>query len=46
VFQVSVAWQGGQSGGAPPAGVPCGTGSYGTEEQRRAVSITLLPASS
>ena len=44
VFQVSVAWQGSQSGGAPPAGITCGTGSYGADEaQRRAVSITVLP---
>jgi len=47
VFQISVAWQGNQTGGAPPAGITCGSGSYGTDDgQRRAVSITLLPASS
>lgn len=45
VFQVSVVWQGNQSGGAPPAGIPCGTGLYGADEaNRRAVSITVLPA--
>jgi type IV pilus assembly protein PilV len=29
VYQVSVAWQGVQAAGAPPAGITCGTGSYG-----------------
>lgn len=44
VFQVSVAWQGVESAGAPPAGITCGTGSYGTDDaNRRAVSITVLP---
>lgn len=43
VFQVAVAWQGVQTVGAPPPGVACGSGLYGTEDQRRAVSITLLP---
>ena len=46
VFQIAVAWQGNQTGGAPPAGVTCGNGSYGDDGQRRAVSITVLPASS
>jgi type IV pilus assembly protein PilV len=46
VFQVAVAWQGVQTVGAPPAGVDCGAGSYGTEAQRRAVSVTLLPVKS
>jgi type IV pilus assembly protein PilV len=47
VFQIAVAWQGNQTGGAPPASISCGSGSYGTDDgQRRAVSITLLPASS
>jgi type IV pilus assembly protein PilV len=47
VFQIAVAWQGNQTGGAPPSGISCGTGSYGSDDgQRRAVSITLLPASS
>jgi type IV pilus assembly protein PilV len=46
IFQVSVAWQGVQAAGAPPAGIPCGTGSYGTDDaQRRAVSVTVLPGS-
>lgn len=44
VFQVSVAWQAVESGGAPPAGITCGTGSFGGEAYRRAVSITVLPA--
>ena len=44
-FQVSVAWQATESGGAPPAGITCGTGSYGDEAHRRAVSIAVLPAS-
>lgn len=44
IFQVSVAWQGNQGAGAPPAGVTCGSGSYGTDDaQRRAVSVTVLP---
>lgn len=47
VFQVAVAWQGVQSAGAPPAGITCGSGSYGTDDaQRRAVSVTLLPVKS
>lgn len=44
IFLVSVAWQGSQAAGAPPAAITCGTGSYGSDEQRRAVSITVLPA--
>jgi len=44
VFQVSVAWQGAESSGAPPAGITCGTGSYGADDaNRRAVSITVFP---
>lgn len=44
IFQVSVAWQGSNTGGAAPTSVPCGTGSYGTDDtQRRAVSITVFP---
>lgn len=44
VVQISVVWQGSQNAGAPPAGITCGTGSYGADDgQRRAVSITLLP---
>lgn len=44
IFQVSVAWQGIQAVGAPPAGITCGQGSYGSDDaQRRAVSITVFP---
>jgi type IV pilus assembly protein PilV len=44
VFQVSVAWQGAESSGAPPAGITCGTGLYGADDaNRRAVSITVFP---
>lgn len=44
IFQIAVAWQGIQAVGAPPAGITCGSGSYGTDDaQRRAVSITVLP---
>lgn len=47
IFQIAVAWQGVQATGAPPAGVTCGTGSYGTDDaQRRAVSVTVLPVKS
>lgn len=47
VFQVAVAWQGVQTVGAPPAGISCGAGSYGSDDaQRRAVSVTLLPVKS
>jgi type IV pilus assembly protein PilV len=44
LYQVSVAWQGGGSTAAPPAGVPCGQGLYGTgtdDTARRAVSVTV-----
>jgi type IV pilus assembly protein PilV len=44
VFQVSVAWQGVESAGTAPAGVTCGSGSYGANDaNRRAVSITVFP---
>ena len=44
IYQVAVVWQGAQTVGAPPAGITCGTGSYGADDsQRRAVSVTLLP---
>ena len=46
VFQVSVVWQGAESGGAPPAGITCGNGLYGASDaNRRAVSVAVLPAS-
>jgi type IV pilus assembly protein PilV len=40
---VSVVWQGMQAGGAPPAGIACGTSQYGDESLRRAVSLTVIP---
>jgi type IV pilus assembly protein PilV len=41
-YQVSVAWQGSSATTAPPAGVPCGQGTYGSDDAaRRAVSITV-----
>ncbi|MBK0392944.1 type IV pilus modification protein PilV [Ramlibacter algicola] len=44
IFQVSVAWQGINAVGAPPAGITCGTGQFGADDaQRRAVSVTVLP---
>jgi type IV pilus assembly protein PilV len=46
IFQVSVAWQATEGGGAPAAGITCGNdpANYGGEAFRRAVSITVLPA--
>ena len=44
VYQVSVAWQGTQTGGAPPASINCGSGQYGDDALRRAVSITVQPS--
>lgn len=44
IFQVAVVWQGIQSVGTPPAEIACGAGLYGGEAQRRAVSVTLIPA--
>lgn len=41
VYQVSVVWQGGGVTIAPPAAVTCGTGLYGNEALRRAVSVPL-----
>jgi type IV pilus assembly protein PilV len=44
VFQVTVAWQGIQAVGTPPAGITCGTGQFGADDgQRRAVSVNILP---
>jgi len=44
IFQVSLAWQGINAVGAPPAGITCGTGQCGADDaQRRAVSVTVLP---
>ena len=42
LYQVSIAWQGGGATAAPPAGVPCAQGQYGTDDAaRRAVSVTV-----
>lgn len=42
LYQVSIAWQGGGAIAAPPAGVPCAQGQYGTDDAaRRAVSVTV-----
>lgn len=43
VFLISVAWQGGQTLGGPPAAITCGSGQYGDENKRRAVGLTLIP---
>jgi type IV pilus assembly protein PilV len=48
-FRVSVAWQGNEDTGAPPAGSPaalttCGNGLYGSAGQRRVVSLDVLVA--
>lgn len=43
VVTVSVAWQGGQTLGGPPAALTCGQGQYGEEAKRRAVGLTLIP---
>ena len=41
VYRVSVAWQGNSETFAPAADVACASGKYGTEAQRRAVSVNL-----
>lgn len=42
LYQLSVAWQGSGATAAPPAGVTCGQGQYGTDDAaRRAVSVTV-----
>lgn len=40
-YTVSVAWQGLGATAAPPANLTCGQGMYGTEAQRRVVSLTI-----
>jgi type IV pilus assembly protein PilV len=41
-YQISVAWQGTIATTAPPAGITCGTGQYGSDDSlRRAVSVTI-----
>lgn len=42
LYQLSIAWQGSGATAAPPAGVACGQGQYGTDDAaRRAVSVTV-----
>lgn len=42
LYQVSLAWQGSATTSAPPAGVTCGQGQYGSDDAaRRAVSVTV-----
>ncbi|MCF8167420.1 MAG: prepilin-type N-terminal cleavage/methylation domain-containing protein [Rhodoferax sp.] len=41
VYQVSVVWQGTGQTFAPPASIPCGSGLYGSETLRRAVSVPV-----
>ena len=42
LYQVSIAWQGSGATAAPPAGVTCAQGEYGTDDAaRRAVSVTV-----
>ncbi len=42
LFQISVAWQGLSATTAPPAGVTCGQGQYGSSDAfRRAASVTV-----
>lgn len=45
VYLVSVVWQGNSETFPPTAEVSCATGSYGTEAQRRAVSVKVQIAS-
>jgi type IV pilus assembly protein PilV len=45
LYQISVAWQGSSATFAPPAGIPCAQGQYGTDDAaRRAVSVTVEPS--
>lgn len=41
VYQVTVVWQGGGATVAPPTSATCGSGLYGDEALRRAVSVPL-----
>lgn len=43
-YLITVAWQGVGKSVAPNAGLTCGTGQYGDEKQRRAVSLTMQVA--
>lgn len=40
-YLITVVWQGIGKTQAPPSGLACGTGLYGDETQRRAISTTL-----
>jgi type IV pilus assembly protein PilV len=41
-YQISVAWQGSAATTAPPAGITCATGQYGSDDAlRRAVSVMI-----
>lgn len=44
IYLVSIAWQGIAPTSAPPAALTCATGLYGSELQRRVVSIPLVIA--
>ena len=42
LYQISIAWQGSGATAAPPPGVTCAQGQYGTDDAaRRAVSVTV-----
>ena len=42
LYQLSIAWQGSGATAAPPAGITCAQGQYGTDDAaRRAVSVTV-----
>lgn len=41
VYNVSVVWQGNGKTLAPPSAIPCASGLYGDDAQRRAVSVSL-----
>lgn len=44
-YQIAVAWQGSVATFAPPADILCGKDQYGTDTQRRAVSLVVhLPS--
>ena len=40
-YVVTIAWQGLLQTSAPSAGLPCATGLYGNESQRRVVSAVI-----
>lgn len=41
LYLVTVTWQGLSTTAAPPAGLPCGSGLYGDDTQRRVVSVPV-----